>query len=498
MRRVALLLTTTGLIASAPRVAQSQGFLLRLDSRIQSVAYRGVRLDSVALASTVGIPGGGRTTPDGYAVECAPGATNCTFYRPGGEVRSAPIVTALALTAWGIGLPRVSIHVNARVGFDLRGNDNWPGLEPAVQLLEGFADYSGDWFSARLGRQLETGRLGYLGYDGVGLTARHDRLGLSGRLYAGLGLARNTALPVTNPALNPLDDFQPARRQLVAGARAEWNHPRADARFEYQREVDRETRNFVSERVALSATVRPLDPHWSLNGGSEYDLARGQWGTSDLSLRYGRARWSTVAGVRYYRPYFDLWTIWGVFSPVGYTAATWSAAVTPLRGLDLSGSAERYWYAATGVSSGLVSTEDRGWRWNAAAGWSFKPDWQARAGYHAEFGPGAAAKGWDAGLSWRDGRRLSLSVDGGHLTRPLEFRYNDVALDWVGIQGDLQATGQLRFGLSVTRYHENHRRPDAGAFDWDQTRMAASISWLLGSGADRIPLPPAVRPRGTR
>lgn len=498
MRRTAPVLATVAMICAAAQSAQCQGFLLRLDSRVQSVAYRGVRLDSVALANTVITAGGGRETSDGFAADCAPGAINCTFYRPGEKVRSAPMVTSVALTAWGIGLPRVSIHANARLGFDLQGDKRWPGLDPAVQLLEGYVDYAGDWFSAQAGRQLESGRLGYLGYDGAGFTARSDHLGLSARVYAGLGLARSTALPVTSPALNPLDDFQPERRQLVAGGRAEWNTPRADARVEYQREVDRETRNFVSERIGVSATLRPLDPHWSLTGGSEYDLARDQWGTSDLSLRYSRTRWSSSAGVRYYRPYFDLWTIWGVFSPVGYTAANWAASATPFKGLDLSGSAERYWYADAEVRNGLVTVEDRGWRWNAGAGWAIRPSWHARAGYHAEFGPGAASKGWDAGLSWRDGRRISLSADGGHLTRPLEFRYNDVTLDWAGIQADLQATDQLRFGLSATRYWEKHRRPDSGAFDWNQTRLAASISWLLGSGADRIPLPPAVRRRGTR
>ena len=57
----------------------------------------------------------------------------------------------------------------------------------------------------------------------------------------------------------------------------------SDARLDYEREVDRDTRNFVSERMAFSATLRPLFG-WSLTGGADYDLARGLWGSADLSL----------------------------------------------------------------------------------------------------------------------------------------------------------------------------------------------------------------------
>lgn len=492
------LLSLVVLSASLAGPVMAQGFLLRVDSRGQSVAFRGVRLDSVPLASTVPSASGGRETTDGFAVDCAPGAFQCSFYRPGKEQRGTPVVTSLGLTVWGLGLPRLSLHANARAGFDLSGNDVWPGLDPAIQLLEGYADYSGEWYSGQIGRQIETGRLGYTGYDGAGFSARSDRLGLSGRVYAGLGLGRASALPVTSPALNPLDEFQPRQRQLVVGASGGWTHPRADLRFEYQREVDRDTRNFVSERVALNATFRPLDPHWALSGGSEYDLARHQWGTSDLTLRYQRQRWNTAAGVRYYRPYFDLWTIWGVFSPVGYTAVNWTAAATPFSRFELSGSAERYWYAQTHATNGLLNVEDRGWRWSAGAGYSLTQSLHANANYHAEYGAGAASEGWDGRLSWRSGSGISLSADGGHLTRPLEFRFNEAVLDWVGIQADLQASERLRLGLSATRYMEDHRRPDAAAFDWDQTRIVASVSWLFGSSADRIPLPLAIRRRGSR
>ncbi len=135
---------------------------------------------------------------------------------------------------------------------------------------------------------------------------------------------------MTSAALNPLDDFQPRQRQLVVGTGVEWLADLVDVRAEYQREVDRDTRNFVSERAALSATFRPL-VGWSLTGGTEYDFARGWFGTSELTLRHGRDGIGGAVGVRRYRPYFDLWTLWGVFSPVPYTAYNGSLWVRPLR-----------------------------------------------------------------------------------------------------------------------------------------------------------------------
>lgn len=481
-----------------PATASAQGYLLRLDTRVQSVAYRGVRLDSIPLASTVTGANGGLETPDGFAVDCPNGQGTCTFYRPGPEKRGGPMVTSADLTAWGLGVPRLSLHANARLGVDLGDSDVWPGTDPAVQLLEGYLDYAAEWFDLRAGRQIETGRLGYTGYDGGAFTARSMRTGLSGKVYGGWGLARATALPVTAGALNPLDDFQPRQRQWVAGAVAEWQTSRADARFDYQREVDRDTRNLVSERIALSASARPLDMHWQLSGGAEYDLARDQWGSSDITVRYSRSRWNASAGARYYRPYFDLWTIWGVFSPVGYTAANGTIAIQPVKGLELTGSGERYWYAETFANTPLVPVEDNGWRWTTGVGYAFRQGWHVGGSYHAEYGPGASSKGWDAHLSWQPSRVLSISADGGHLDRPLEFRYNEAKLDWIGGQADIRPTDRLRFGLSATRYMEDRKRPDASAFDWDQTRIVASVSWLIGSGADRMPLPPAVRRRGDR
>jgi len=488
-------LAVAGLALPAARPALAQDYLLRLDARAQTVSYRGVRLDSIPIGQAVPAASGGLESPDGFAVSCAAGASYCQFYRPGPEQNGGPLVTTADLTAWGFGVPGLSLHANARLGLDLGDSDVWPGTNPATQLHEAYAEYATDRFTGRLGRQTERGRLGYTGFDGGRATWRLPAAGLSASAYGGLGLSRGSALPVTSAALNPLDDFQPRERQLVVGAGVEWQADLVEARAEYQREVDRDTRNFVSERAALSATFRPL-LGWSLTGGAEYDFSREWFGTADLSLRHTRERVGGAVGIRRYRPYFDLWTLWGVFSPVPYSAYNGSLWVTPVRGLELRAGGERYRYDESGALTPLVSEEREGWRWNAGAGYAAGSRWSADLGYHAEFGPGAASRGWEASVSWRATVALTLTAEAGHLARPLEFRYSDASLDWGGLSAELRPSDRLRLTAGLVRYQEDRRRPDAAEFDWSQTRLRAGLSWLLGSSADRMPLPPARRREG--
>lgn len=494
MRRASLV-AIVALLAARPLAAQD--FLLRLDARLQSLAYRGVRLDSVLATQVVPAPSGGLETTDGFAVDCPVGNSYCNFYRPGLKRRATPMVTSADLTAWGFGVPGLSIHANGRLGIDLAPANVWPGTDPALQLFVGYVEYANAWLTGRGGRQIERGRLGYTGFDGGSVTLRNTRRGLSATGFIGFGLARAAPVSVTSPSVNPLGDFQPGKRHLVAGAEAAWQNNWVETRLEYQREVDRETRNFVSERAALSATFRPAR-RWRLNAGAEYDIARASLGTSDIEVRYGRTAWSAAAGVRRYRPYFDLWTIWGVFSPVGYTSLQGSGTLSPLRWLDLHARGERYWYQATGADAPLQGTEDRGWRWNAGAGVAVAPQWYLGVNYSAEFGPGATSRGWDGSASWQLRPSLSISAEGGQLSRPLEFRSYTSNLKWVGMHSTFKAGERLRFSASALYYAENRVRPDAGAFRWNQTRLTGGISWLLGSGADHVPLPPAIRRGGDR
>lgn len=476
------------------RPAPGQGYLLRLDSRFQAAAYRGVSIDSIPASAVVMGPTGGPTTPDGYAVSCNANGY-CTFYRAGPIVHAAPVTTMADLTVWGLGISGFSLHAQGRVAGDLSSGDNWPGTDSHVELFEGYAQYAAERLTVQIGRQTVTSRFGLSGFDGGALTLRDRKRGLDVTGYGGWGLARGIALPVTSPALNPLDDFQPRRRQLVAGASAGWTSARADLRVEYQREVDPEVDYFVSERAGGNVVLRPA-PGWSLAGGAEYDLAAGWWGSAEAALRFapvgGRAAASLA--VRRYRPHFDLWTIWGAFSPVPYRAIDAAVAFTPIARLRLRASGERYSYDATGAATPLVPDETSGWRFSWGATYTPAPQWTFDGGYHAEFGPGAASRGFDGAVTFTPGDFLALSIQGSTLDRPLEFRFDPAAQHTYGLQGEYRVSPRLRMQLAASRYVEDRQRPDASAFSWDQLRVSGRIVLLFGGGdAGLGNLPPAVR-----
>jgi hypothetical protein len=481
------------LLCTVAHEARAQGYRLRLDTRIQSVSFRGWALDSIPAGDTVSTPGGGPASPDGYAVQCRAGASYCTFFRPGPERSSQPLTTTADLTMWGLGVAGLSLHGLARLGADVSGADHWPGADPAFQLLEGYAQYARRRVTLRLGRQVVASRLGTTGFDGAGVALRAPRQGLDAQVHVGWGLARGSALPVTSPAANPLNDFQPVARQLIAGAGAGWRGKDAEARVEYQREVDPKTDKFVSERVALQAAVRPHE-RVSITAGADYDLAFGWWGSAEAALRYADRRVRTQVGVRRYRPHFDLWTIWGAFSPVPYHSADASLSVVAHRRFTARARYERYAFDATEAVTPLFEgAETGGWRWELGGTLTPAAGWTVDGGYRAEYGPGAASAGFAGSVAYQPSRRLSVTLLGSSVKRPLEYRFNEAVVRMVGIDAEFEASTVLRLGVSASRYDESHDRPDAAAYDWDQLRLAARVVLQLGRGADLETLPPSIR-----
>lgn len=477
-----------------PGGLEGQGYRLRLDTRFQAAAYRGVALDSIAVADTVTGPGGGPYTPDGYAVNCVAQDPYCRFFRPGPAVHAAPVTATADLAAWGFGVPGLSVHATSRVAGALGGAGIWPGSDAHIQLLEGYAQYAAERMTVQLGRQEVATRFGFTGFDGARLALRPGPRGLEVAGYGGWGLARGIALPVTSPALNPLDDFQPVKRQLVAGAAAGWASSWADLRLDYLREVDPSTDYFVGERAGFSMAVRPA-PGWNFAAGADYDLAAGWWGSAEAELGYAApgGRWSAAVGVRRYRPHFDLWTIWGAFSPVPYRAAHAAGSVAATRWLRLRARGELYAFDAADVSTPLVRYETSGWRFSWGATVAPARGWTVDGGYHAEFGPGASSRGFEGGVTYAPRDRLAVDLQAATLDRPLEFRYDQSSLTLYGAGVMYRPSGRVLLELDASRCLEDRTRPDRAAFSWDQARVNARIVLLFARGADLAGLPPAVR-----
>jgi hypothetical protein len=167
------------------------------------------------------------------------------------------------------------------------------------------------------------GRLGAYGFDGGQLTGRlASAIASSPDTSASAGAGFQSLRQLER--LEPQGQYRPAESPLVAGLRVlDLGH--AEVTAEYRREVDQTTDYFASERVAASATIRPFGA-WSLVGGAIYDMASGLWGSADAAVRFASPKVGVVAGYRRYAPFYELWTVWGAFSPVPYNA--WYGSVS--------------------------------------------------------------------------------------------------------------------------------------------------------------------------
>jgi hypothetical protein len=478
-------------LATATTPAAAQGFRGSFDLRGQSVGTRGWQLDSVPRSDVQPGTGGGLYSSTGYAVTCS-SASYCYYYAPGPRVQYEPLVFTTDLTAWGLGTSGLSAHLNMRMNAN-GGDYPIAGTVPAFQLWEGYARYQHNWFMVQVGRQTFTSRLGFAGFDGGRATVRDAKRGLEATGYVGVGLARASSVGINNVATSPLGDFIPGERNLLAGVMVGLNTQPVEARVQWQRQVDRATDYLMSDFLTGSAVIRPL-PRFALAGGLDYDLAQGWVGSADAEVRYSIPRLYVTAGYKRYMPRFDLWSIWPAFSPVPWNGVQGSVQFTLLRWLRLRGRVQWYEFEDTGAETALGSASSTGTLWAAGATVTVLPRWTFDAGWMYDKSFGAATAGGDASIGWTPINPLVLRVYGAYSNRPLVYRYDDDYVTWAGVDVTLRATQQVAVGASVVYINQNQNRPDASAFDWNQTRVSAFVTYVFSAGgADRLAVPDAVK-----
>jgi hypothetical protein len=113
--------------------------------------------------------------------------------------------------------------------------------------------------------------------------------------------------------------------------------------------------------------------------------------------------------------------------------------------------------------------------------------------HETQYGPGGSYASIDGAAHYRFGSDLTLTLSGGRLNRPLEFRFDEATLHFVAVDADWPLSERWRVTVSASRFMEDRDRPDAAAFDWSQTRLSARVSLLLGNEAGSLTLPPARR-----
>ena len=466
-------LIAVGLVLGAPAAAAAQGYSADVSVNAGAFELRGLIRDSLPESL---VPGDGqrRELEDGTVVTCIPDEF-CRWF-PSGEVESVSLVTQdLRAAVWpGIQGLAAQVHLRARYGSD----DFWPRSDQELEALYAFVSYEDTDYRVRAGRQQRTNGLGYYNFDGASFLWRgFDPFRID--VYGGWSLARNLNAPRTGSLLEDADEFAPDDRGLIVGIDIQGRiGSHGTAAFTYQREIRDDRLALYTDRVAGDVGIRIA--RVSLEVAVDYDLAFEEF--NEASLRVSAP---LVAGVeamvqqRRYTPHFELWTIWGAFSPVGFDETRgWLAWNLPGGDVRLEAGGAYRTYGATDAGAQFVELEDDGWRAFGRARWN-RDGWFADGSYRAEEGSGAARYGGDlaAGRDFGPGRYVALRATSSQSFS--EFRLGEQVTAGGGIDagwrlGDVTLTGGWAvYSLS----YEGQPRVS----DWDQQRGRLGIAYHFGT-----------------
>jgi hypothetical protein len=308
--------------------------------------------------------------------------------------------------------------------------------------------------------------------------------------YGGRSLARGLAEP-RNEALKGLESFLPDRdAYLLGGVATVEPWPGGSLSVRYQREIWSNRSALLTERASLDLRT-DLPRGWSVNAAGDYDFAFDRIGKASATVRvpFGaqRSLW-LEATARHYIPYFELWTIWGFFNPVGYDEGELQATWRPARVLMLRGFAARRKYGDTGTEVVFSPITDHTTRLGGGLYWSATPLLTVDGSVALERGFGATMSSGDVALRWQASSALSLSFNGSAFQQIEEFRVGDGTVLGGGLGFDyaFRSRTSLQGGYHIYRQTFEGR---PGVADWNQSRGWASLRIGFGRdpGRGRIP-----------
>jgi hypothetical protein len=470
------LLPTLLLVGSAP-AARAQSARISGTSSLQYVQLRPLMADSVPVEEATG-EGLIRRTAAGYLVRCVEGDRFCRFTRSDARTAVMPVIQDITVNAWGLG-QGVRVQAQLRTRAAVGGHARlWPMADDAFDALTAFVELDRPLFRVRGGRQWKISGLGYYNFDGASALYR-ARPGLTLEAYGGWSLARGLNEPRTSASLAAIEPFAPDKRGLLLGTQISYRHAGLGVAALYQREIRSDRLGLYTERVAADATWR-----WnrgSLTGTFEADLGAGV--VNDARLAANLAVGGGVqarAFARHYQPFFELWTIWGAFAPVGFSEGGLGVASRPVgRPFEVDVEVARRTYDETGASTAFGTFRDDGWTAFANGSWRLDRDWLAQGDYRIDFGFGAARS--EAGLRLQHdlGEATYLGANLIGFERQFEFRVARGSVLGAGLDGRMRIGPRSRLTGSLMAYR--HRglggAPDV---DWSQFRGMLQFEWTLG------------------
>jgi hypothetical protein len=424
----------------------------------------------------------GRLVFDGHPVSCVL-VDRCTYFNAGPIVSGSAMSLDVSVTAWGLGVRGLSATALARTRRDVGGEFALPRTEDRFDLLLAYAELARERWRARAGRLRTAAGLGFSAYDGAELQLR-PRGSLRVEGYAGRSLAPGLE-ESRDAALDPIEAFVPDQSSWLFGAALGWEPARhTGLALRYQRDLLGDRSVLLSERASFDARTTAWRPV-TLEMSTDWDVALSRIGKSHIAVSYPASRALTLrASARRYLPYFELWTIWGYFSPVAYREAELDAAWAASPGLNLRGGIAWRAYEEHDASVIFDELHDDAVRMRLGGVYTGGP-WTASAEYRLDRAVGAFFNGGDAEVRWLALDGLELGAHVIATQQIMEFRLGDERIWGAGASVRWQLGRRLLATAGATRYaHQVDGRPTRG--DWDQTRAWVALDVGFGSEPDSL------------
>jgi len=459
--------------------AEAQGFRITGSSLAYYFELRPVAEDSIPDSLTTG-SGLVRQSTVGL-VSCPPGQTRCYFYRSLDRTYTVPLTQDVEVTGWGLG-QGVSMYAHIRANANAGGAEElWTRENDRFIALAAYVEVDRDRWTARAGRQWLTSQLGVNNFDGASLALRATRR-ITVEGYAGSSLIQGLSEPPTSSELAAADVLPPDVRGIVLGGTVRWRPaPRFAFGAEYQRVIRSDRAGFYSDRLAVDAVF--IARGISFIADAQADFAT--HALNELRVRASRPLWHRVeAGVEtvHSTPFFPLWTIWGVFSPVGFNEARADArwrSENDNVSIALSGGYRRYQNTHTGV--GFLPLRDDGWTAIASGSWQLGPAWETWGSYRRDIGFGASSSDGDVGIRWSGIDRVSLGATGSVLQNIYEFRVASGYVAGASVDAALPLTSEIRLVAQAGVYRQIAANTPSTTMNWSQRRALIRLDWSVGS-----------------
>ena len=476
MTRRAVVLLAIALVAT-PLAAQQ----IRVDGATvaQVVQMPTLKLDSIPIGNTTGT-GDYRLTPDGYVAWCQPGFAYCLFRRSGPTVTTAPIWQDIDLNAWGFGEGwRVYGQVRYRA---TAGDQAWPMSDQRFSVLSAYVEYDHSDWRARLGRQFTQNGLGYYNYDGLDALWRASRW-LDAEVYGGLAPMEAVNAPYTNTVItDQTSPIAPNDNAYLMGARVRgwWqNGSSISGIFQFINRVD--LRGLYAEQGAVNGLFRAGIT--TITGDLQFDFSTDRFNLAQAKVQFPVAPQTGVfAEARHYAPFFQLWSIWAVFSPVGYNEANVGAFWNSPQGVfaaTLSGGYRKY----ENPSAGIGELRSDGYRVGADVTWHPDPAWVVRAAYHYDLGPGAAESDGNFSVRWDPNQNVYAGIFATLFQTAYEYEQGWGTVGGGGVTGGVRLSHWGRLAADVGEYRNTYGG-NAPQSNWDQFRASLRFEFDVGAFPD--------------